>query len=157
MLVTKTRSGESVAVPFVRPDETICPVRLLRAWLATSEITEGPLFRRIDRNGCIGIKALIGPRVTNVVKQFAERAGLDPKLFAGRSLRAGFATSAAAAGKSLHDVMRQRRHGPERMAMSYTPAERGGTKEPPTKLGGNPGPPISRASFSPKATPHLRS
>lgn len=34
-------------------------------------------------------------------------------------LRAGFATSAAAAGKSLHNIMRQTRHKDERVAMTY--------------------------------------
>ncbi len=120
LLVTKTRSGKPVAVPTLG-NEAICPVRLLRAWLDQSGITEGPLFRRIDdRTGAIGGVALTAPVVALVIKSAVERAGLDPELFAGHSLRAGFATSAAAAGKSLHDIMRQTRHKSERIAMTYT-------------------------------------
>jgi hypothetical protein len=38
------------------------------------------------------------------------RAGLDAKQFAGHSLRSGFLTSAAAAGKSIFKMMDQSRH-----------------------------------------------
>lgn len=36
----------------------VCPVRLFRAWLAASEIKSGPLFRRIDKGGNLGVHAL---------------------------------------------------------------------------------------------------
>jgi len=39
--------------------------------------------------------------VANIVKTHAERVGLDPALFAGHSLRAGFLTSAAERGASI--------------------------------------------------------
>jgi hypothetical protein len=48
--------------------------------------------------------------VADVVKAHAERVGLDPALFAGHSLRAGFLTSAAANGASLFKMMDQSRH-----------------------------------------------
>jgi hypothetical protein len=46
----------------------------------------------------------------SVLKAYAGRAGLDEKLFAGHSLRAGFLTSAAAVGKSIFKMMDQSRH-----------------------------------------------
>jgi integrase len=107
-------------------------VRLLRAWLDQSGITKGPLFRRIDsRTGAIGGVALTPQSIALVIKSAVERAGLDPEPFGGHSLRAGFATSAAAAGKSLHDIMRQTRHRSERIAMTYTrqPARRHAREE----------------------------
>jgi len=57
--------------------------------------------------------------VATIVKQYAEAAGLDPVRFAGHSLRAGFVTTAAAKGVTLHNIMRQTRHKDERVAMSY--------------------------------------
>jgi 3-hydroxyacyl-CoA dehydrogenase len=39
-----------------------------------------------------------------------QRAGLDPKLFAGHSLRSGFLTSAAARGASIFKMADQSRH-----------------------------------------------
>ena len=40
----------------------------------------------------------------------AQRAGLDPKLFAGPSLRSGFLTSAPARGASIFKMADQSRH-----------------------------------------------
>ncbi|MGY4433147.1 integrase [Bradyrhizobium sp. F1.13.1] len=44
------------------------------------------------------------------MKVYAGRAGLDEKLFSGHSLRRGFLTSAAAAGKSIFRMMDVSRH-----------------------------------------------
>jgi integrase len=57
--------------------------------------------------------------VARVVQGTAEKAGLDPKVFAGHSLRAGFATTAAKKGKSLDAIMRQTLHKSEQVARSY--------------------------------------
>jgi integrase len=48
--------------------------------------------------------------VALVVKRHAARLGYDPSAFAGHSLRAGLATSAAAAGKSERAIMNQTGH-----------------------------------------------
>ena len=48
--------------------------------------------------------------VADIVKAHAQRAGLDPKLFAGHSLRSGFLTSAAARGASIFKMADQSRH-----------------------------------------------
>jgi integrase len=45
-----------------------------------------------------------------VVQRTAQKAGLDPTLFAGHSLRAGLATAAAAAGVSENDIARTTGH-----------------------------------------------
>jgi integrase len=46
-------------------------------------------------------------------------AGLDPSQFAGHSLRAGLATSAAMAGAEERDIMRQTRHTSVVVARRY--------------------------------------
>jgi len=43
--------------------------------------------------------------MANIVKSYAARVGLDPDLFAGHSLRAGFLTASAAAGRSIFKMM----------------------------------------------------
>lgn len=48
--------------------------------------------------------------VARVVKRAAERAGLDSQRYAGHSLRAGLATSAAAGGAPERAIMRQTGH-----------------------------------------------
>jgi hypothetical protein len=46
-----------------------------------------------------------GKPVALIVEAYAERAGLDPKAFAGHSLRAGLITRAARKGASLFGMM----------------------------------------------------
>ncbi|MCK9464121.1 MAG: site-specific integrase [Proteobacteria bacterium] len=110
--------GRRVGVPFGQQPET-CPVRALRAWLEAAAITDGALFRAVDRHGRIGTTALSDKAVAEVVKRATTRAGYDAKQFAGHSLRSGFCTAAAAAGKSERAIMAQTGHRSERMVRKY--------------------------------------
>ncbi|MEU4443708.1 site-specific integrase [Actinosynnema sp. NPDC050801] len=69
----------------------------------------GPLFPSVSRHGRLGGRSMSDRAVSDVVKRYAERAGLDPALFGGHSLRAGFATQAALGGASDREIMRQGR------------------------------------------------
>jgi integrase len=99
-------------------DESLCPVRALRAWLAASGITQGQLFRAVDRHGRISETRLSDRSVARIVQRAADDAGIEAD-FAGHSLRAGFATTAAARGKSLDAIMKQTGHRSERVARGY--------------------------------------
>ena len=48
--------------------------------------------------------------MADIVKAYALRAGLEPAVFAGHTLRAGFLTSGAEAGASLFKLMQMSRH-----------------------------------------------
>jgi site-specific recombinase XerD len=82
----------------------------LFAWLEAAEIVEGPIFRSVSRHGRVGGEALNPRAVADIVKAAALRAKLNPLLFSGHSLRAGFVTSALASGADLFRVMDQTRH-----------------------------------------------
>ncbi|MDX8030320.1 site-specific integrase [Lentzea sp. BCCO 10_0856] len=69
----------------------------------------GAVFPVVNRHGGIGTKAMSGRAVAELVKRYALKAGLDPALFGGHSLRAGFATQAALGGASDREIMRQGR------------------------------------------------
>lgn len=101
--------GDTKAVPFGADPET-CPVRALRAWLDAAEITEGPIFRPVDRHGNVAADRLSSRAVALVVKRAAERVDLDPTAYAGHSLRAGFVTTAAANGATERAIARQTGH-----------------------------------------------
>jgi integrase len=62
---------------------------------------------------------LTAQSVALVVRRVAAAAGLDPAPFAGHSLRAGLATSAALAGAEERDIMRQTRHTSVTVARRY--------------------------------------
>jgi integrase len=78
-----------------------------------------PLFPAISRHGGIGTAAISGRAVAELVKRYAARAGLDPTLFSGHSLRAGFATQAALGGASDREIMRQGRWSNPRTVHTY--------------------------------------
>ena len=80
------------------------------------DVREGPIPGGRSRRGWTIFDRF---SVARIVKRCAERAGLDPEKFAGHSLRAGFATTAAKRGKSLDAIMRQTLHRSERVARTY--------------------------------------
>src|SRR6185295_14646932 len=90
-----------------------------QAWLESAAITEGPVFRSLNRHGEVQTDRLSPGDVARVVKKLAQRAGLDPKKYAGHSLRAGHATSAAAAGASERSIMAQTGHRSVQMVRRY--------------------------------------
>ncbi|MEV6769612.1 site-specific integrase [Nocardia sp. NPDC051030] len=78
-----------------------------------------PLFPTISRHGGLADSAMSGRAVAELVKRYAARAGLDPDLFSGHSLRAGFATQAALGGASDREIMRQGRWSNPRTVHGY--------------------------------------
>jgi site-specific recombinase XerD len=101
--------GRQVAIPYGSSPDT-CPVRSWRRWIDAARLTGGPLFRRIDRHGHVNSRGLHRDSVGAIVKRAVEAAGLDPKLYAGHSLRAGLCTQAYVNGARELDIMRQTGH-----------------------------------------------
>lgn len=100
--------GDFVSIPF---GSRLRPVRALKDWLRAAGITEGPVFRPIRRGGnAVETERLTDRSVANIVKAHAEAVGLDPHVFSGHSLRAGFVTSALQAGADVLRVMDVTRH-----------------------------------------------
>jgi integrase len=110
--------GRKIGIPYGSNPDT-CPVRVLQSWMEQGGITSGPLFRSISRHGRVQTGRLSGIDVARVVKKLAERAGLDPAKYAGHSLRAGHATSAAIAGASERSIMNQTGHRSVQMVRRY--------------------------------------
>ena len=110
--------GRKIGIPYGSRPHT-CPVRAIQAWLDASGIQDGPLFRGIHRNGKLLPNALCDKSVALIVKKTALAAGLDPALYAGHSLRAGLATSAAQAGVSERAIMKQTGHANVNMVRRY--------------------------------------
>lgn len=109
--------GAEVAIPFAG-DKLLCPVRSLATWLSASDISSGPVFRRVLKNGSVGTDALSEESVRLILAKAVERAGLEGK-FSPHSLRAGFCTSAALSGASLEAVARQARHTSIQTTLGY--------------------------------------
>ena len=102
-------AGRLVAIPHGR-DRHTCPVAALDEWLTAAAIVDGAVFRSVNRHGTVGPQRLSAQSVSLVIKRAAERAGFDPTRISGHSLRAGFATSAAANGASESSIANQTGH-----------------------------------------------
>ncbi len=100
--------GQYCAVPYGH--KNLCPVRSLDVWLDKAKITSGPLFRRIDRWGVIGLTALTPLALTQIIKRRASQCGLtNADAYSSHSLRRGLASSASQKGASLKAIMQQGR------------------------------------------------
>ncbi|MET4512578.1 site-specific integrase [Bradyrhizobium sp. I1.7.5] len=104
------QEAQGVTIGIARGSSSACPVAALREWLDAAGITSGPVFRPINKAGTVGADRLTDRSVANIVKAYAGRAGLDASQFSGHSLRRGFLTSAAAAGKSIFRMRDVSRH-----------------------------------------------
>jgi site-specific recombinase XerD len=102
------QEGEGTEIP-IPNGRHLRPVEALDAWLAASGITEGPLFRNVDRHGRVGA-ALSAGSVARIVKSVFRAAGLEASAFSGHSLRAGFVTDALDRDVDFFKIMRQTRH-----------------------------------------------
>jgi site-specific recombinase XerD len=111
-------TGRKIGIPYGSNPDT-CPVRTVQAWIEQAAITSGSLFRSLNRHGQVQNRRLSGVDVARVVKKLAERAGLDASKYAGHSLRAGHATSAAIAGASERSIMNQTGHRSVQMVRRY--------------------------------------
>lgn len=108
--------GHTKAIPF--GDGAVDPAGLLRAWLRAAGIASGAVFRSVDRHGNVRASRLDGHSVARIVKEAAERAGLDARAYSGHSLRRGFVTQAALDGADTRAIIRQTRQT-ERTAFGY--------------------------------------
>lgn len=114
---SKTGQRE-IQVPYGSNPMT-CPVRALKNWLKQAGISEGAVFRSINRHGQIGEISLTGAAIALIVKRNgfirdkvaqANEKGENVPDYAGHSLRAGFCTHAALVGVPEYQIMAQAGH-----------------------------------------------
>ena len=109
--------GRKIGIPHGRT--RWCPVTALNDWLECARIEDGPVFRPVDRHGRVQGQRLSGEAVSLVIKERVAAVGLEPNEFSGHSLRAGLATSAAAAGVSSWKIRQQTGHASDAMLARY--------------------------------------
>ncbi len=90
------KTGAGMRVPVSYGSTNACPVIALRNWLKRAQVESGPIFR--DVSGEVVGKGMTDHTLARIIKRRVGMLGLDPKKFSGHSLRAGFVTSASAAG-----------------------------------------------------------
>lgn len=114
------QEGEGLAkgLPFGERPST-CPVRAVQTWASTAGVETGPLFRAVDRWENVSSEALSTDGVHRIIKRACARVGLEATLYSGHSLRAGFITQAARAGKPERVIMRHSGHSDLKTLREY--------------------------------------
>lgn len=106
----KDRPARDVEVDYAN-DPDVCPVRAWQAWKEAAQLTEGPAFRSVDQWGNLGTRRLSPDAVRLAVTRAGAQAGVRVKL-TGHSMRSGFITASAKAGKRPDVIRRQSGHAP---------------------------------------------
>jgi integrase len=84
----------------------MCPVSAYEAWLAASGLTDGPVFRAIDRWGTIAPERLAAASIIPLLRRLFASVGVaDVGEYSSHSLRRGFAGWANANGWELKELM----------------------------------------------------
>lgn len=109
-------TGRVVRVP--RLGNSLCAVRPVERWLTLLR-PSGPLFLSLNTRGGPTRRRLEGHSVANIVKKRVSQIGLDPSLYSGHSLRAGFVTSAAASGALPWQIKEQTGHKSDAVLARY--------------------------------------
>jgi integrase len=91
----------------------------LHEWMEFAEITSGPVFREVRKDGSIGETPLTPQSINLILKKRCRLAGLDPADFSAHGLRSGFMTQAGRDGIPLVDAMRQSAHKSVQQAAGY--------------------------------------
>ncbi|MFT8246596.1 tyrosine-type recombinase/integrase [Roseomonas sp. BN140053] len=93
-------------------------VTALRQWTQAAGITEGAIFRAVNKAGRVG-EPLTGGDVPRILKRLAEGAGLDPSDVSGHSCRVGTAQDMVAAGEDTAGIMQAGRWKSPTMPARY--------------------------------------
>jgi site-specific recombinase XerD len=81
----------------------MCPVLTLQRYIEKAGLTEGALFRRIDRHGNI-LDRLTTHGLAYILKQYAKELGYDQTEVSGHSLRRGCLTTAAKNNTPINEL-----------------------------------------------------
>lgn len=113
-----TGEGSVIAVALGKVPTT-CPVTAVQAWLTTSGINEGKLFRGLTRHGTFRSDHLNVGAIDPIIRRAAARAGLDASRYSGHSFRCGHITTAIRHGVPERVVMQTSRHRSVEVFRSY--------------------------------------
>jgi integrase len=110
-------AGRKIGIPHGRMRH--CPVGAIEGWIERAGLSEGSVFRPVDRHGRVIGARLSGEAVSLVIKERVNAAGIDHPGYSGHSLRAGFVTSAAQVGASSWKIRSQTGHASDAMLAKY--------------------------------------
>jgi len=112
---TDQRQAGQLVPLYAAGDARFDAMQAIAAWRSAAGIAKGPLFRRIDRHGCVGDRPLHPASVAPILRKLHLGDDISP-----HSLRRGFITEARLAGASNVQIRRVSRHKSDQMLDTYT-------------------------------------
>jgi site-specific recombinase XerD len=109
-------AGQEICVP---RGLKLRPVEAMERWFEAARIESGFVFRAVLLGGRVQ-ESLSPDGLARIVKKLAARVGLDPKDYAGHSLRSGFVTSCVEANAPILRIAEQTRHANLEMLQVYS-------------------------------------
>lgn len=109
--------GRKIAIP--RGKGRICPVTTLNGWFMHVGAGNNFLFCSVTKSGILSDKPLSDRAISDIIKFYASKAGLNPEKYSGHSLRSGLCTSAAQHGISSWKIRQQTGHRSDTMLARY--------------------------------------
>jgi integrase len=142
ILITRSKTdkegaGAEIGITHGRAGGT-CPVAALKAWLTHSEISFGPIFRKVDRWGVVHTGRLDPDAVRQILKKRAVQANITGTIWepiTPHGMRAGFVTTAYRNGVRDEEIMGHTRHRSLTTMRSYVRRAKLNTASPAEKLG----------------------
>jgi len=84
----------------------LCPVEAYLDWIGVAQLSDGPVYRAIDRWGHVSDDALHIDSIAPLLRSILAGGGVDAAgLYSGHSLRRGFANWAASNGWDVKSLM----------------------------------------------------
>ncbi len=84
----------------------LCPVTAFNAWIDLAGLTEGPVFRKIDRWGHVADESLHANSLIPLLRSVLAESGVaSPEDYSSHSMRRGFAGWARASGWDIKELM----------------------------------------------------
>jgi integrase len=111
--------GRYIGIPFGQNPST-CPVLAYRKWIELSRITEGALFRGVNRHRQVRSTRMNAESINTILKKHIKATGLKEEDFGAHSLRAGYVTTAREMNVPDHIIQGQTGHTSIVMLDRYT-------------------------------------
>lgn len=109
--------GRGRAIVLSRSIVTEQAMDALRAWIDSSGVAEGALFRGVNRSGRLSSIRLSAETVSLIVKRHTRK--VSEPIFSGHSLRAGYVTDSASQGMPMWRIKRVTGHRSDLSVQRY--------------------------------------
>lgn len=116
--IYESKTDRYITKSVLSSNNSYCPIVAVKEWIQAARIKSDSLFRSIKVGNNV-YERLSDQSVADVIKKYAEIVGLDPKLYAGHSLRSGFATSASNGGYDSLSIRKTTGHNTITMVDRY--------------------------------------